>query len=187
MDTLSLNRNTSRFALSAFSASAVAYVPGVESVVASVVVPVIAPPPQLSCAVGGVTVTRATLHNYEDLRRKDVREGDIVILAGKGHETYQILKDQTIAFDDRARFVSLGKKVDPHLLELGNVRPRISSGDTNRASRLVSDHKAQSSTVIAPYCTLVVVVETFFNCIDFNRRKIMLGFYKGGHPERSIR
>jgi UDP-N-acetylmuramoyl-L-alanyl-D-glutamate--2,6-diaminopimelate ligase len=32
---------------------------------------------------------------------KEAREGDIVILAGKGHETYQVLKDQTIAFDDR--------------------------------------------------------------------------------------
>jgi UDP-N-acetylmuramoyl-L-alanyl-D-glutamate--2,6-diaminopimelate ligase len=33
---------------------------------------------------------------------KEAREGDIVILAGKGHETYQVLKDKTIDFDDRA-------------------------------------------------------------------------------------
>ena len=35
---------------------------------------------------------------------KEAREGDIVILAGKGHETYQVLKDRTIDFDDRAAF-----------------------------------------------------------------------------------
>jgi UDP-N-acetylmuramoyl-L-alanyl-D-glutamate--2,6-diaminopimelate ligase len=33
---------------------------------------------------------------------KEAHEGDIVILAGKGHETYQVLKDKTIPFDDRA-------------------------------------------------------------------------------------
>ena len=27
--------------------------------------------------------------------------GDIVIIAGKGHETYQVFKDRTIEFDDR--------------------------------------------------------------------------------------
>jgi len=32
---------------------------------------------------------------------KEARPGDIVILAGKGHEPYQVLKDKTIDFDDR--------------------------------------------------------------------------------------
>lgn len=49
-----------------------------------------------------------TPHHIEPDRVKAIRhalqqakDGDIVILAGKGHETYQILKDQTIHFDDR--------------------------------------------------------------------------------------
>jgi UDP-N-acetylmuramoyl-L-alanyl-D-glutamate--2,6-diaminopimelate ligase len=32
---------------------------------------------------------------------EEARAGDVVILAGKGHETYQVLKNETIAFDDR--------------------------------------------------------------------------------------
>jgi UDP-N-acetylmuramoyl-L-alanyl-D-glutamate--2,6-diaminopimelate ligase len=32
---------------------------------------------------------------------EEARPGDIVILAGKGHETYQILKDGPVPFDDR--------------------------------------------------------------------------------------
>ena len=47
-------------------------------------------------------------HLVEPDREKAIRaaigeaqEGDIVILAGKGHETYQVFKDRTIHFDDR--------------------------------------------------------------------------------------
>jgi UDP-N-acetylmuramoyl-L-alanyl-D-glutamate--2,6-diaminopimelate ligase len=32
---------------------------------------------------------------------QEAQPGDVVLIAGKGHETYQVLKDQTIAFDDR--------------------------------------------------------------------------------------
>ena len=32
---------------------------------------------------------------------KQARPGDIVLLAGKGHENYQVLKDKTVHFDDR--------------------------------------------------------------------------------------
>ena len=49
-----------------------------------------------------------TPHIVEPDREKAIRRaieaagpGDVVILAGKGHETYQVLKDKTIPFDDR--------------------------------------------------------------------------------------
>jgi UDP-N-acetylmuramoyl-L-alanyl-D-glutamate--2,6-diaminopimelate ligase len=36
-----------------------------------------------------------------ELALKQAKQGDFVLVAGKGHETYQIFKDRTIHFDDR--------------------------------------------------------------------------------------
>ena len=36
-----------------------------------------------------------------EMLKKIAKPDDIVLIAGKGHEDYQILKDKTIHFDDR--------------------------------------------------------------------------------------
>jgi UDP-N-acetylmuramoyl-L-alanyl-D-glutamate--2,6-diaminopimelate ligase len=55
----------------------------------------------------GVQRTKAKLFVEVDRQKAievaldEARAGDIVLLAGKGHETYQVLRDRTIEFDDR--------------------------------------------------------------------------------------
>jgi UDP-N-acetylmuramoyl-L-alanyl-D-glutamate--2,6-diaminopimelate ligase len=59
-------------------------------------------------AIVGAQRTKAKLFIEPDRQKAielaldEARAGDIVLLAGKGHETYQVLRDRTIDFDDRA-------------------------------------------------------------------------------------
>lgn len=42
--------------------------------------------------VGGVTISRATLHNEDEIRKKDLREGDIVLVERSGDVIPQVVK-----------------------------------------------------------------------------------------------
>ena len=52
---------------------------------------------------GSKTPYKVILNRYEAIRwaLDHLQPGDTLVLAGKGHEDYQVLKDETIWFDER--------------------------------------------------------------------------------------
>jgi UDP-N-acetylmuramoyl-L-alanyl-D-glutamate--2,6-diaminopimelate ligase len=59
----------------------------------------------------------------------EARAGDIILLAGKGHENYQILADRTLEFDDRdmARRALRERGYGEAQTEIGNTEPKNGS------------------------------------------------------------
>lgn len=64
------------------------------------------------------------------LAMDEARSGDIVLLAGKGHENYQILADRTLEFDDRneARRALGERGYEVSQSEMGTGEPKNGSG-----------------------------------------------------------
>jgi UDP-N-acetylmuramoyl-L-alanyl-D-glutamate--2,6-diaminopimelate ligase len=52
---------------------------------------------------GGRYLIEADREKAIRLAIEEARAGDIVLLAGKGHEDYQVFADRTIRFDDREK------------------------------------------------------------------------------------
>ena len=57
----------------------------------------------ISCLVETLIRIGSSSRNISAIKRaiEMVEKGDMVVIAGKGHENYQILKDGRIHFDDR--------------------------------------------------------------------------------------
>jgi DNA ligase (NAD+) len=92
-----------------------------------------------SVFVGGVTVSNATLHNYDELRRKDVRPGDSVIVRRAGDVIPEIVRVITNKRPKGTKQVRLPRKCPVCRAQVlrvdGEVVARCSGGFTCPAQR----------------------------------------------------
>jgi UDP-N-acetylmuramyl-tripeptide synthetase len=65
---------------------------------------------------------------------QEAQPGDLVILAGKGHETYQVLKDRTIPFDDR----EVAREAVLERLKTQDPRPKAESSGLGVKDKVLS-------------------------------------------------
>lgn len=95
---------------------------------------VLTPVAELIVLVAGSTVRRATLHNYEDLSRKDVRVGDTVVIEKAGEVIPRVVE------------VRLGRRPDASVpFEMPEAPPRMRR--TGRAFRGRGRHPLRQSRV----------------------------------------
>ena len=101
--------------------------------------------------IAGTTVSRATLHNEDEIRRKDVREGDWVVVEKAGEiipAVVQVLIDKRPAeaapFDFPARLRELGHDAER---VPGQVAWRLKGGDNPERLRRQIEHFASRNAM----------------------------------------
>ena len=75
--------------------------------------------------------------------------------------------------------------VDPHLFQLGDVRPGMAGDGGDRLSGLIPDYEAQTSTIVSSGGPAVVLVKAFFDGVDLIRGEIVPGLDLKNHDSRA--